>query len=74
MWHPYRYLIAGRPKWDDAWFDLTLIPDPEAWLTEKLGALAGFEAVTECRPLSNAEAMTFAHIYRSPVLEKLAGE
>jgi hypothetical protein len=66
MWHAFRYLIAGRPKWDVAWFDLDVVPDPQGWLKARLGPLAGFERIPECRPLTNAEAMTFAHLRHPP--------
>jgi len=48
MWHAFRYLIAGRPKWDVAWFDLSIVPDPEAWLEEKLGPLEGLRTIIRC--------------------------
>jgi hypothetical protein len=61
MWHPYRYLIAGRSKWEIAWFDLNIMPDPRAFLEKNLvpkaGPLIGFEPVPGARPLSNKEAM-----------------
>jgi hypothetical protein len=57
MWTPFRYLIAGRPKWDVAWVDLGIVPNPRQWLEERLGPLAGFEAIPECRPMTSREAM-----------------
>jgi hypothetical protein len=60
MWHPYRYLIAGRTKWEIAWFDLDLIPDPRAWLEKNLvpkaGPLIGCERVPGAA-LTGKEAM-----------------
>jgi hypothetical protein len=41
-------LPGGRQKWRTARFDLSVIPDPKAWLTERLGALAGFELTPAC--------------------------
>jgi hypothetical protein len=64
MWHPYRYLIAGRSKWEVMWVDPAIIPDPRRWLEENLvpkaGPLVGFEAVPGVRPLTNKQAMAMA--------------
>ncbi len=39
-----RYQLPGaRQKWRTARFDLSIVPDPKAWLTKRLDVLAGFE-------------------------------
>jgi putative DNA primase/helicase len=39
-----RYQLPGaRQRWRMARFNLSLVPTPERWLTERLGPLAGFE-------------------------------
>ena len=64
MWYPYRYLIAGRSKWEVMWIDPDIMPDPrpflEAKLVPKAGALIGFERAPGVRPLTNKEAMAMA--------------
>lgn len=59
MWYPYRYLIAGRSKWEVVWFDPSIIADPRAYFEQKiapkLGPLVGFEPVPEMRPKTGKE-------------------
>jgi hypothetical protein len=66
MWHAYRYLIAGRPMWDVAWFDLERQPDPKGWLEEKLGPLAGFERIENFRSFTTQEVVLGAHLRELP--------
>lgn len=66
LFHPFRYLIAGRPKWDIGWFDLKMHPDPRKWLEEKLGPLAGFEAIEGWPPVSGKAAVNGEHLRHPP--------
>jgi hypothetical protein len=43
---PVTYQLAGdKMKRRGGWFDLNLIPDPEAWLVDHLGPLALYEGL-----------------------------
>ena len=61
MWTAYRYLIEGRTEWEIIWLDLSIMPDPRAFMEQKiapkLGRLVGFERVPGVRPLTGKEAM-----------------
>ena len=41
MWYPYRYLIAGRSKWEVIWFDPDVVVDPRAYFEQKLAPKLG---------------------------------
>ena len=64
MWYAYRYLIAGRSKWEVIWFDPTVVTDPRAHfeqkLAPKLGTLIGFEPVPELCPKTGKEIIALA--------------
>jgi hypothetical protein len=64
MWHPYRYLIAGRTKWEVIWIDPSVVSDARAHFEEKLapklGRLVGFEPVPELQPKTGREIVTLA--------------
>lgn len=66
LFYPFRCLIAGRPKWDVIWFDLKMQPDPRGWLEEKLGPLAGFEAIEDWPPVDGKAAMAHEHLRNAP--------
>lgn len=63
-----RYQLPGpRQKWRIFRFDPSAVPDPKAWLEERLGPLAGFKIEVEDK--SKAEAKTApktAAIVRTP--------
>jgi putative DNA primase/helicase len=66
----YRPAGAGK-KLRSAWFDLTMIPNPAAWLTERLGPLASFEFITEpaasTPPVPAGQALSPTQLHKEPI-------
>ena len=50
MWYPYRYLIAGRSKWEMIWSDPDVVVDPAVPISIVPSADFGVDTRVVCHP------------------------
>ena len=52
-WRAARYLVRGRPHWDNCWVDLSVQNDPRVWLEGRLGQrVEDFELIPGIAPMT----------------------